>query len=86
MPQATPDPMAAYHVAAVRELLAAIRADDCTDDRRAYGLLGRTEAVLAGLLDTIDGDRAEREAARRSVDRAFPVVAAFLATERGEQR
>ncbi|MBT2420589.1 hypothetical protein J7F01_40405 [Streptomyces sp. ISL-22] len=27
---------------------------------------------------------AEREAARRSVDRAFPVVAAFLAAERGE--
>lgn len=28
----------------------------------------------------------EDEAARRSVDRAFPVIAAFLADERGEQQ
>lgn len=40
------------------------------------------------LVPTPGGDQqetAEGEAARRSVDRAFPAVAAFLATERGDQ-
>lgn len=60
MPKATPGPMNAYYVAAARELLAEIRADDCSDDRQANRLLGRTEVVLAELLDTIHDDHAER--------------------------
>lgn len=39
------------------------------------------------LLRALDAEPvSEEEAARRSVDRAFPAVAAFLASERGERR
>ncbi|MBC2904010.1 hypothetical protein [Streptomyces cupreus] len=58
----------------------------------AQQLLGSDQILslreaLRLLLRALDAEPiSEEEAARRSVDRAFPAVAAFLAAERGERK
>ncbi|WP_326729730.1 hypothetical protein [Streptomyces phaeochromogenes] len=50
---------------------------------QAHGALTESLRIL---LRAVGAEPDEQDSVRRSVDRAFPTVAAFLADERGERR